>query len=172
MSKSRIEMLRDIVALFGTNESFFNHFAVAVTNCDEHDRFWKDGHKNFKKDFQSKFCKDFFGENENSSKNKNTEIVINIENTEQNEIVNKIPIFTFSSIQDSKRFKKKGNRRWSHYKEFEKFHEFCVESHKDSLVTGEYHLMKKMETAIERLEKVKCFYFVYFAVCCLFQTVF
>ena len=77
--------------------------------------------------------------------------------TDENEklTMREIPMYKLSNIQHQKRFNKKGIRRWSQYKEFEKLYQQCVDSQSNPLYSTDYVLMQKMKTAIERIQNVK-----------------
>ena len=66
-----------------------------------------------------------------------------------------IPMFKLSNIQHSKRFNKKGIKRWSQYKQFNKLFEHCCQSQKNPLFSTDYALMQKMKAAVERIQNVK-----------------
>ena len=107
---------------------------------------------------EEKEMKDVDGTNEcsndtntdNNNTNTNNDIELKVQEKHE-----QIAMFTLSNIQHSKRFNKKGIKRWSQYKQFNKLYDHCCESIKRPLYSLDYVLMHQMKLYIERIKQVK-----------------
>ena len=167
-------MLRDIITVFGGNKNLRNHFVIGFSNCDEWNPNWKFDFNKKSKQWQDKLQSEFgFGkiidkdyvvvdknkvsdekEKEKEKESKQDDKKHNDNHDEFKKQEMSISMYKLSNVQHSKRFNKKGIKRWSQYKQFEKLINDCVESRKDPLFSTDFLMMKRMKDAIDRIQKV------------------
>ena len=138
------QMIDDIITVFDGNTPLYDHFAIGFSCCDEFERNWKIDFDKKSKQWQDRLQSELIFRKHG---------VYEIENDKLT--MNEIPMYKLSNIQHYRRFNKKGVKRWSQYKEFERLCQLCVESQENPLYSTDYILMQKMRTAIERIQNVK-----------------
>ena len=125
-------MIGDIVTVFGANTHLYGRFVIGFACCDEFNHIWKIGFGKISTQWQDLLQSKFdFGKSTDEDVSK----------TGKKEIA----MFKLSSVQHSRRFDKKGIRRWSQYKEFNKLFEYCVQPKINPLYTSDYILIQEIE---------------------------